>query len=82
MNLILAILQDIGKFLKDNWAAIGLAIVDYEESRVHGAEIMEKKAEADLAIEKANEQVDRDNAGKSDSDIVDAAIKGPDSGKT
>ena len=82
MTLLGSILQDIWKILKENCAAIALAVLDYEESRVHNSEVKEKKAEADLEIEKANQKIDRDNAGKSDADIIDDAIKGSDGGKS
>lgn len=76
MSLLLSLLQQLAQFLKDNWIAIASWAVDYEESRVHAAQTQQEKAEVELAVEKSNEAVDAANRGKSDSDIIDDAIRG------
>lgn len=45
-------------------------LLNIEEDRVAKAERGQEKAETELAVEKANDKVDADFAGKSDADIV------------
>lgn len=64
------IIATLWTIIKDNVAAIGLLVFDYERAKAKKAEIEKDAAELNLKIEKNHEKVDADNCGKSDIDIV------------
>lgn len=75
MDAFLKFLQAVADFIKNNWMALGLGVVDYEEKRVNDSKIQAEKAETELNILKANDEIDKKNSALSDDNIVANAIR-------
>jgi hypothetical protein len=53
---------------------LAVMLWNYDQKKLGEQESKTKQAEVELQLEKNHEQIDRDNVGKSDSDIIDDAL--------
>lgn len=72
---ILSNFQKALAYIKDQAPAIALAIFNYMRSVINQKELEKKQLQLELDKGKAREKIDADNRVKSDSDIIDDAIR-------